>query len=342
MSLISKYQSKFSGLTREMFFRKTKIFLLGHTPLGEIVTKFYDLLLHLKYSFKEKNLKDDKQQIEFYLTKHYHIIEKGLALPEPRVAFGQPKINDLVEKSEEYIKKYGATPLINSIKNMLRDYLKFNLSNNANLPKEFMEKLTNFIKDMENSGTGGVRAIKKADMQTLSIEDFSTFVRNRTSVRDFSAIPVNDDQIIAAVNIAKHAPSVCNRQGWVVHYYSDKALMAEILSHQNGNAGFTNSIDKLIIITGNIKAFTKYESNQLFIDGGLFSMNLMFALHAAGLGACPLNTSYPYFSENMVKEIAKIPKNERLIMMLGIGNLKEEFLVAYSCRNEIENFFRSH
>lgn len=326
----------------KIFFRKTRTFLFWYTPFGEVLTKAYDLLLHLKYSFKERSLQGDKEQTEFYLTKHYHIVEKGLALPMPRVAFGQPKINDLIERSEGYIEKYGSSPLINSIKKMLCDYLEFNLKNNADLPKDFMEKITCFIGDTGNGGAGGVRTLKKAEIQVISIEAFETFVKNRTSVRDFSSVPVNDDQIVAAVNFAKHAPSVCNRQGWGVHYYSDKSLMREILSYQNGNAGFTDSIDKLIIITGNIKAFTKYESNQLFIDGGLFSMSLMYALHAVGLGACPLNTCYPYFSENKVKEVANIPKNERLIMMLGIGNLKEEFLVAYSSRNEIEKFFRVH
>jgi len=326
----------------KVLFRKTKTFLFWHTPLGEALTKFYDLLMHLKYSFKEKNLRDDKEQIEFYLTKHYHIIEKGLALPKPRVAFGQPKINDLIEKSQNYIKLYGTSPLIHSIQKMLRDYLDFNHRNNADLPKKFEDKVICFSKDLGCGGEGGVRVLKKSEIQNLSAEDFTTFVKNRTSVRDFSPIPVDYNLITSAVNIAKYSPSVCNRQGWVVHYYSDKALIGNILSYQNGNVGFTESIDKLIIVTGNIKAFTRYESNQLFIDGGLFSMSLMFALHAVGLGACPLNTCFPFFSENKVKEVADIPKSERLIMMLAVGNLKEEFLVAYSSRNEIDNFFRSH
>src|SRR5690606_2840615 len=120
------------------------------------------------------------------------------------------------------------------------------------------------------------------------------------------------------VDIAKSAPSVCNRQGWKAHCYSDKLKIKELLSYQNGNAGFTDVIDKLLIVTADAKAFTNYESNQIFIDGGLFSMNILLAIHAAGLGACPLNTCYPYFIEKKVKLASEIPDNERLIMMIGI------------------------
>ena len=91
-----------------------------------------------------------------------------------------------------------------------------------------------------------------------------------------------------------------------------------------------------------MKAFTNFESNQAFIDGGLFSMNLLLAIHAAGLGACCLNTCYPSTKENEVKKVAGIPQNERLIMMIAVGSLKDNYSVAYSPRNPTDEIYVSH
>ncbi|MCY1415275.1 5,6-dimethylbenzimidazole synthase [compost metagenome] len=179
-------------------------------------------------------------------------------------------------------------------------------------------------------------------MHNLNTEAFNKFVRCRYSVRNFSHEPVSDDLIFTAIETATFAPSVCNRQSWQVHYYSEKTTIHNILQHQNGNAGFTDTIDKLLIITGDTRAFTESESNQIFIDGGLFSMNLILALHSAGLGSCALNTSYSYLKEFKVKKVAKIPNNERLIMMLAVGNIKPNFQVAASPRKPKCDFFTAH
>ena len=137
-------------------------------------------------------------------------------------------------------------------------------------------------------------------------------------------------------------PSVCNRQGWGAHLYSDKKLMNELLLIQNGNSGFTDCIDKLLIITGNNKAFSKFESNQVYTDAGLFSQNIMLSLHSIGLGSCPLNTCFPYVVEKKVKKLSNIPEHERLVMMLAIGNLKDEFRVAISKRKDTKDILIKH
>lgn len=71
-------------------------------------------------------------------------------------------------------------------------------------------------------------------------------------------------------------------------------------------------------------------------------MNLLLAIHSAGLGACCLNTCYPSKKEREVKRAAGIPHNERLIMMIAVGSLKDNYSVAYSPRNPTEQVFVSH
>ena len=64
-------------------------------------------------------------------------------------------------------------------------------------------------------------------------------------------------------------------------------------------------------------------------------MNLVLALHSQGLGACCLNTCFPFTSEKNVKRVGNINANERLIMMIGIGNLKDNYKVAISKKKDL-------
>jgi nitroreductase len=117
-----------------------------------------------------------------------------------------------------------------------------------------------------------------------------------------------------------------------VHYYENEEDKKQLLKLQNGNSGFSESINKLLIITTDTKNFTKLEGNQVFIDGGMFAMSLVYALHAEGIASCCLNTCVPYVDEKKIKRIGNIPTSERLIMMVGIGKYKENFKVAISNR----------
>lgn len=319
--------------------RKTRSFLYYRTPAGEVLTKVYDFWHHFKYSFKESGI-SDKDQLRYYLTKHYHIIEKGLALPAPRLGFGQPKIRDVIEKAKLYELAYGKDDLTASIRKTVFAYQEFNKSNHFELPDDLQALLRSFIGSETPDGVGGLKKVCKETASPINLAEFSNFAKSRVSVRDFASEPVSEALISASVEVAQSAPSVCNRQGWKVYCHTDKLKINEILSYQNGNAGFTDVINKLIIVAADGKAFTKYESNQVFIDGGLFSMNLMLAIHAAGLGACPLNTCYPSFLENKVKMVASVAASDRLIMMIAVGNIKNEYNVACSARNSVDDILK--
>lgn len=229
-----------------------------------------------------------------------------------------------------------------NIRKNLSEYLAYHDSNNFEFPKEFRSFLTEFLYESNNEGIGGLKYNNKKDSSSFRMSEFSTFLKSRVRVRNFSSEPITDDILHSIVEVAKSAPSVCNRQSWKVHQYSNKKDINEILIYQNGNLGFTGTIDKLLIVTGDAKAFTSYESNQIFIDGGLFSMNLLLAIQAAGLGACALNTCYPLSLENKVKKVALISKVERLIMMIAVGCLKDSYGVAYSARNPTKDILIKH
>lgn len=330
LSFIQKIKSKASSV------------IFNRTPIGEALTILHSLFLHLRFSFSDRNPGLDKEQLEYYLVKHCHIVEKGLALPEPRKGFGQPKITTLIKRTREYEKYYAETQIGLMVRDTLREYLEFHANDLKILPNDFLNSIKNFIEEKPAQAKGGLKYLRKSDMVTFGGDMFEDFQKCRHSVRDFSNVPVENSDVMKALSISQNTPSVCNRQGWFVHYYSDKSKIKELLSFQNGNAGFTEGIDKLLIVTGSVKAFTRYEHNQLFIDGGLYSMNLMLALHAVGLGSCPLNTCMPWLMAKRMKKVANIAQHERVIMMIAVGNLLDEFSVAQSEKYPIEKVLRLH
>lgn len=316
--------------------------LFYRMPLGEALTVLYSLFLHLRFSFSDNRPGLEKERLEYYLIKHCHIVEKGLALPKPRKAFGQPKIKTLITKTREYENSYSNSDIGMMVRDTLRAYLDFHSEDISVLPKDFLKSVECFVEEKPMHAKGGLKNLLKSEMEILDGNRFEEFVKCRHSVRNFSDEPVEEATIVKALAIARHTPSVCNRQGWFVHCYSDRSKIAKLLSYQNGNAGFTECIDKLLIVTGAVKAFTRYEHNQLFIDGGLYSMNLMLALHAVGLGSCPLNTCMPWFKENRLKKEANLEPHERVIMMIAVGNLQDKFSVAQSEKYPVGKVLKLH
>lgn len=319
---------------------KIHALIFWQTSLGDIVNNIYSLKLFYKYSFKYDKFKSRGSEIAF-LTKQYHIVEKGLALPNPRLAFGKEKINLLLDKSIKYENNYGEDKLVICIKDCLSEYIRFNKKNNIKIEGAYFDSIIKFIGTRkQEQKQGGTISIRKCELKQIMAMPFEDFTKSRFSIRDFDDEDVDLELIKKAINIAKHAPSVCNRQSWKAHVYTKEEQILSLLKIQGGNNGFTQSINRLIIVTTDIVAFTKLESNQIFVDGGLFSMNLLLSLHSQGIGACCLNTCFPYTSEKKVKKIGAIQTNERLIMMIGIGNLKDNYKVAISNKKDLKEILK--
>lgn len=316
--------------------------VFGRTRIGEFLNALYSIRLFLRYSFKGSYLNEQENSRSF-LIKQYHIIEKGLAMPAPRENFGIPKIKTLLAKLKNHEGKYGADSEISEpIRNCLNEYLEANPNleqKDKDLYRDIMQLCANMPSTSIDGGT------KHYDIENLKASinlDFETFLQTRSSVRNFKQQKVEISDIEKAISLARNAPSVCNRQNWRVHYYDDDAVKQKLLGLQHGNNGFNESIQGLFVVTTDIRGFTRMEQNQVFVDGGLFSMNLVLSLHSLGIGSCCLNTCFPYTRENAVKKAGDIPKNERLIMMIGLGYWKDDFKVAYSKKKEITELLTIH
>lgn len=316
--------------------------IFGRTRMGEFLNAIYSLRLFLKYSFLTARL-PERDNHRAFLIKQYHIVEKGLAMPHPKENFGIPKIKLLLSKLKTYEEKYGFDEELSSpVRNCIKEYLAAN-PNLDQVDSNFKEQLQQLLLSFDFKQTeGGTKTFNYEDLKNYTDFDFENFLKSRSSVRNFKNEPLKHSDIRQAVHLARHAPSVCNRQNWQLHFYSEEKLRTDLLNLQHGNGGFTDSIQGVFVVTTNIKGFTKMEQNQVFVDGGLISMNLVLSLHHLGIGSCCLNTCFPYTREKKIKKLGNIPESERLIMMIGVGYWKEEFKVAYSKKKEVDEILRIH
>ena len=163
------------------------------------------------------------------------------------------------------------------------------------------------------------------------------FFLSRYSLREFLQKPVDLSDVKRVVSLALKTPSVCNRQGWHVYYTSEPGVIADALSHQKGNRGFGHKVPNLIIITTDLKAFMPgQEHYQHWIDGGLFSMSLIYALHSIGIASCCLNWSQSPAADKRLRKGFNIKNNHTIMMMLAFGYPDEENSVCASSRRPIE------
>ena len=205
------------------------------------------------------------------ITAHYHVIEKGLSLANPRVGFGKQIVADLVTLLNNYQQKYGLDEVGQVALNVLFAYYQFNLKHDLE-DKELYERLTK-LKDKASLkksfvSEGGVILVSKNEINAATSIDFEKFANTRHSVRNFANEEVSLSLIKEAVTIAIKTPSVCNRQTWKVYTFSDEELKQKVLSHQNGNRGFGHQASKILVVTSDLDLFiSAAERNQCFIDG---------------------------------------------------------------------------
>lgn len=262
------------------------------------------------------------RHLECQLTKDYHRVEKGLALQAPKPGFGK----DVLKR--------------------LSSLLPVALSN-SDAP--YVENASTALKALEawHSSSAIDELVSpsrfKEDREFYDSVRLNSFFGSRRSVRNFDpSRTVSMDVLREAVDLARTTPSVCNRQSWQVHIYSHDAAR-QILSHQNGNRGFTETVSTVAVVTVDRRLFAGHnERNQRWIDGGLFAMNFVMALHGLGVDTCMLNWSMPNASSDALRKSGGIPASNDVIMLIAIGYAPEKYRVARSPRRSIDEVLEIH
>jgi nitroreductase len=303
----------------------------------------YDIRRYFKH-FNYIHNKNTLDKFNGELTMNYHVIEKGLTMPETRLGFGQAaQVKTLLDLLDLYIEKgYSANELefTHSLK-VLNEYLSFHEKHNFKINDDLTYRIQNLAKT--HSISGHAKQLVYTDKEYFKYKDetFDVFAMSRHSVRNYSSKEISDEIIAHCVAIAQKSPSSCNRQPIRVYAVKDEYKKSEILKLQSGNRGFGHLANTIFVITSNLSQFQTFpERNEPALNAGLFSMSLLFALHQQNIGACPLNWCVSIDRDKKLRTLLEIPENEQVHLTISSGYLPEKLEIAGSPRQAVEKILK--
>lgn len=283
----------------------------------------------------------DPENLSAIITMEYHRLEKGLSLSNRKDGSSQDVIPRLISAIELQLSTSGHSPEGAVGIKCLELYFK-------ETPQELLKPETIIALDLYHSVKskyheyistnlhGGYKVLSASDIISLRNKDNESFLTSRHSIRNYQQKEVETETIEDVIRIALSTPSVCNRQAWHVYAITDRLEIKGALAFQNGNRGFTDLIPLLFVVTSDLRRFVSVEErNQGWIDGGLFSMTLMLALHAKGIGSCPLNWSATRENDLGLRKCLNIPDHEFVIMLISAGYLPDEVRFTASQRRDV-------
>ncbi|RPA66592.1 hypothetical protein EF405_20110 [Cyclobacteriaceae bacterium YHN15] len=305
--------------------------------LGTLVANYiFEFFRFTRYSnvFSINNQNKLQGKITFY----YHSLEKGLINDPIRLRFGAIKVRKLIYFLNIWLTRGYSTRDTQFLTacTVVNKYFILHKENNVEIPEIISE--TELVKFTMFNGhkDGGVIHFTGRDYFIHAESSFNSFSNSRHSVRNFNSLTISIDLAEKVVNLARNAPSVCNRQGYRVKFVKNKNLVQGSLSIQNGLNATAETVQQVFVITVDRSVFvSSSEWYQGFIDGGIFLQNLLYALHYYKIAAVPLNWSKHYFEDLKMHRLLSIPSSEKIIALVAAGYPAEQFKVPCSVRKDV-------
>lgn len=279
------------------------------------------------------------------LTVAYHIVEKGLTMPAPRLGFGKGVVLSLcgmVHKFHELGFSADNIAFIQAV-SVLGEYEEFHKHAGFTLDAEVEEALRQVTEKFP--GLKGEQQIhfSQHDYFADAGAAFDKFCRSRYSVRNYTDKDIPLDVFYECVELAQRSPSFCNRQPSRVHIVKSPEKKQQILELQNGNRGFGHLASTLLVVTSSVSMTNDlHERHENHFNSGMFSMTLLNALHFHKIGACSLNWSVSKERDISIRKVLQIPDNEVVVLVISCGYVPESFAVASSPRKSSKDITFEH
>jgi len=297
----------------------------------------YDLKMRVKDKVYDTS---ESERVKRDLTLSYHIIEKGLTMPVPRPGFGKKVVISLVNSILKFENLHLPTNELEfrQAVSTLKEYDEFHKSINFELDSDVNEKLNLVVQKFND--VEGIQQIhtNRKEYFCKIYKSFDEFCYSRYSVRNYTDEEVPIEVFYECIDMAQKSPSFCNRQPSRIYIIKTPEKKNGILELQNGNRGFGHLADTLLVITSLIST-TKdiHERNENHLNGGMFSMTLLNALHFKKIGACSLNWSVSKDKDLKLRQLLDIPNNEVVLLVISCGYVPDEFAVASSPRKSAQD-----
>ena len=260
-----------------------------------------------------------------------HVLEKGITMPERRLGFGYAIVRGLIRDCADGINKYTENHMeIQICLKDLEQYLRIHESADYRLPNDIVTGINTLLQDKLYDTKACYNTNRSEYFNRTA--DFSEFAHQRHSVRWYSDEKIDEDTIVRAIKLAQTAPSACNRQSIKVYVIDSEEKKQQVLKLQNGNRGFGHKADKILLITSDMKCWSYRSRSSAYLDAGIFTQNLLYALHYYNICACTLNASVDRKTRKKIQSIIGHDESEIAIVFISIGKAPDQFMVAGSQR----------
>ena len=273
----------------------------------------------------------------------YHVVEKGLTMPNRHLAFGKDAVRRLMAYIDKFTEKFSAQEQqVKHAIGVLAAYLilhenaGFDFSEDAT----YWDEVKAFLRQFDDVDSAIQPHVTREVFYKNKDKPFPAFAASRHTLRNYSSRPLPISRIRQAVELAMTTPSACNRQYWKTYCISNRDLGQKVLDLQGGNRGFGHLADKVIVVTVNLEAVGPKERNDLFTNGGMYLMNLCYALFYYEVAHCVLNWSKLPEVDMELRSLIKLPSSESVIAIISCGEPPDEFDVAASPRRDLADIFK--
>ena len=277
-----------------------------------------------------------QKRFVYVLTSNYHVIEKCLAMPNFEPGHGKERVEVVVGDLFKY-RELGFDvqhPQYIAAMQAVQEYDEVHKQLGYKLPEELQADIDRLLEGTNIPEHHQPHVMRREFFSQLN-RGFEEFAHSRHSVRAFSEKNIDDETIRAVADLARTTPTACNRQPNKTYVVSDATMIKQIAALQGGGRGFAENANKLFVVTSAVEAFGSNEYHEVFKAGGMYVMNLLYALHAYQIGTCPLIWSGEKKRDEQLRKMLGIPENEEIIMVIAAGYPPEKFTYVTSIRNPL-------
>ena len=265
-----------------------------------------------------------------FLRRNIHRIEKGLIMKPRRNVFGEKYILETVQtlslairqnKIDVEEKKWAL--------DVLEEYFKYIVETDTILKAK---NLFNCFSVSDSKDRKYIPFTYESNFNyEYSYQDLKKLFLKRKSVRWYNSKEVPFELLEKAIEIAKLAPSACNRLPYSFYISESKKSAVQIAKCAGGTFGWAENIPCIIAVIGDLSAYQgEIDRHLIYIDSSLATMQLILALETLGLSSCAINWPDRSQPEKRIKELLKLEKHQRPIMLLSVGYASMNDGIPYS------------
>lgn len=341
---ITSYIDKIDLVVASLFSHSRLLSVLYYLVLDRGFGREQQAVLSGRKGYKANDQRGDNTAL---LRRNTHRIEKGLCMTPRRAIFATDYILETVKCYVE-IRSANNThnrDLLLWAGDVLREY--FQVVDHEKTIKEaaVLFSATPVLGAPSSQTSENTKMIpytrKNSVMSRINYKDFYDLCKQRRSVRWYKDTMVPRSLIEKAVDIARLAPSACNRQPFDFYILDDPDKVANVSSIPMGTVGFNQNIRCIVVVVGRLDAFPAgRDRHVIYIDGALASMQFMLALETLGLSSCPINWPDVERLEKKLSKSLGLKIVQRPVMLISVGFAQDDGMIPFSKKRNVSEIIK--